>query len=338
MKINNPFKNKGFRVFIWKGALSVFIVYLVQIILQTYLLHTAFFSNYLDIPQAFQLGKGVIFLSITNTALFGFVVFVMLTYKELFKVEHYKFEYKQMVFLFITIVFLALHYILKYLISQNLEYFSQAPLFWGIIKVVIQIFFILSIVLMVYGKNFIVYLLAKFKKQIVITLLVSVSFFILMLLVQNLWTYFSSVISNILYHVFSLFFNNVTYQPFVTSFTMTEGGGPLLGIGSFKAIIGKPCSGIDSFLLFTSLYTLIFILDYKRLKKGLTTVLFFVGALGMFITNILRILLLFIVGAYIDPKFAVGMFHTNAGWILFIFYFFIFWYFASKFVYVENKE
>jgi exosortase/archaeosortase family protein len=117
---------------------------------------------------------------------------------------------------------------------------------------------------------------------------------------------------------------------------MAEGGGPLLGINNFRAIVGKSCSGIDSFLLFTSLYTLIFILDYKRLKKKLAILLYFLGIVGMFFVNILRIFLLFIIGAYIDAKFAVGLFHTNAGWVLFLGYFFIYWIIVSKYIYIKG--
>ena len=82
---------------------------------------------------------------------------------------------------------------------------------------------------------------------------------------------------------------------------------------------------------------MIFILDYKRLKKKVAIPLYFVGIIGMFLTNIIRILLLFIVGAYWSPKFAVGMFHSNVGWILFIAYFAIFWWIASKYVYKKKK-
>jgi exosortase/archaeosortase family protein len=130
----------------------------------------------------------------------------------------------------------------------------------------------------------------------------------------------------------------VELTPFVPIASMSEGGGPSLRLGEFSAIIGKPCSGIDSLLLFTSLFTLIFILDHKNLKKGLSIYFFFVGAIGMFITNALRILVLFLVGNYISAELAIGLFHTNVGWILFIAYFGLFWWIASKFVYKNQKK
>ncbi len=83
---------------------------------------------------------------------------------------------------------------------------------------------------------------------------------------------------------------------------------------------------------------ILYFIYHKKLKIPLTIALFFIGALGMFLTNILRIFILFIVGAHISPDLAVGLFHTNVGWILFILYFFIFWYIASKFVYKKSIE
>jgi exosortase/archaeosortase family protein len=232
-----------------------------------------------------------------------------------------------------SVILLVAVYIFNYIVNKNISFFLQMPQLWAILKILLIISFAIALGIGIFGLEFLRYFIKDYKKELLEFIGITLAFFFLMLLVQNLWTYFSSIISNILYYVFSIFFHNVSYQPYVTSFTMTEGGGPMLGINGFKAIIGKPCSGIDSFLLFTSLYALIFIMDYKRIKKGLAIALFFIGAVGMFFVNVLRILLLFIVGAYIDAKFAVGMFHTNAGWILFILYFFIFWWIASGHIY-----
>ena len=334
----NPFKNKGFRNLTIKGVIFLAIIILIQKGISLLLVGSTFFQEFLDIPSQFQIGKGVISLSITNALIFGVVVFIMLTYKKIFTIKNYKIKGNQIWFILLSVFFLILHYIFKAIINWNLQFFSQAPIFWGIIKIVIQLLFAAALFVGIFGVEFTKYLFKNLKKQILITVIVTIIFFILMILIQNLWTYFSGAISEILYRVFSIFFNNVTYQPYVTSFTMQEGGGPLLGINNFLAIIGKPCSGIDSFLLFTGLYTLIFILDYRRLKKKVAIPLYFVGIIGMFLTNVLRILLLFIVGAYWSPSFAVGMFHNNAGWILFIGYFFVFWWAASKYVYKSRNK
>lgn len=336
--IRDIFKNKGFIDFIIKGIIFVAIIFVILKLVDLFFVDSWLFQQYLDIPNSFQIGKGVIAISITNALIFGVVVFIVFTFKQLLGMRKFKFEARQLWFIIPAIFFFLLHYYLKFLINQNLDFFSRTPLFWAILKIFIQLLFAASVFLAVYGLDFTKYFFNRFRKQIAIVIITTVCFFILMMFVQNLWTYFSSIISEIIYRVFSIFFNDITYRPFVASFTMTEGGGPLLGIGDFMAIVGKACSGIDSFLLFTSLYALIFIIDYKRLKKGPAILAYFIGIVGMFITNVLRIMLLFMVGEYIDAKFAIGLFHTNIGWILFIVYFFIYWYIVSRFLYKDSKK
>jgi exosortase/archaeosortase family protein len=216
---------------------------------------------------------------------------------------------------------------------MNLEFFLQVPLLWGIVKVLLYVLLLLLLLISIYGFEFVRYLLIEFRKEIIIFSTVSIGFFIVMLLFQNLWIIFSSGISKFLFWIFSLFFRNVQYYPYIASDTMTEGGGPLLVLGNFSAIIGKPCSGIDSLLLFISLYVLIYCLDYRQIKRVLAAVLFMVGICGMFLVNIFRIFLLFVLGAYVSEEFAVGLFHANVGWILFIVYFGVYWFLASKIIY-----
>ncbi|MEM4710902.1 MAG: archaeosortase/exosortase family protein [Candidatus Woesearchaeota archaeon] len=333
MNLKNLFGNKNFRLFVFKILLFIFLGIGINIFINVFFKYTYLFRTYLSIPQDFYLEAPNIRTIVLNALLFGVVAFIIRYYKKLLSIKYFKFQKHQWIFIFLSMFFLLGQYLFKYIVNRNTDFFLQAPVFWGIVKILINVLFVISLYFAIFGIPFTKYMFKTFRKEIFFFLLLSVAFFFLMLLVQNLWTYFSAAISKILFLIFSLFFDNVTYKPFVASFTMAEGGGPLLGINNFRAIVGKPCSGIDSFLLFTSLYALIFILDYKKLKKGLAVLFFFIGAIGMFLTNALRILLLFIIGAYYDPKFAVGMFHTNAGWVLFIIYFFIYWWIVSRFIY-----
>jgi exosortase/archaeosortase family protein len=331
--MENPLKNKGFRSFIIKILLFLLLIIAIQLLVGVIFSGNTFYKKYLSVPKEVLLELPNIRTILINAFLFGIVSFIILSYKRLLKIPDFRFKKIQIVFLISSAVIFFLKYYFNFLVNKNTAYFLQLPIFWGVVKILINILFVLVLALAIFGLDFIKYFLKNYKKEILWFCILSIVFFFLMLLVQNLWTVFSGVISKILYYIFSLFFNNVTYRPYVVSFTMQEGGGPLLGINSFRAIVGKPCSGIDSFLLFTSLYALIFIMDYKKLNKTKAIVTFVVGAIGMFLVNLIRIFLLFIVGAYIDAKFAVGLFHTNVGWILFIIYFFVFWTVTSKFVY-----
>jgi len=331
--MENPFKRVGFRSFVIKTIILIGLIIFIDLLIAVIFKNTVFFKKYLDIPKLFILPISNLKTTLLNSALFGVVVFCIISYKKILDIKKFEFRTNQTALILLAVIVLFFQYFYRFLINKNLDFFSRNYMLWAIIKILITIIYMLILIVGIYGIDFVKYILKDYKKEIVICLSVSISFFFLMILVQNLWTYFSSFISNILYHIFSVFFNNVTYQPYVTSFTMSEGGGPLLGINSFKAIIGKPCSGIDSFLLFTCLYAIIYVLEYKRIRKGLAIILFFVGALGMFLTNILRIFLLFIIGAFWNPEFAIGMFHSNVGWILFLVYFFIFWTIVSKTIY-----
>ncbi|MEM2956610.1 MAG: archaeosortase/exosortase family protein [Candidatus Pacearchaeota archaeon] len=66
--------------------------------------------------------------------------------------------------------------------------------------------------------------------------------------------------------------------------------------------------------------------EWKKINKAKMFLIFPFGLIGMFLTNVLRITSIIIVGRYISQEFAVTTFHSNIGWILFIVYFMIFWY------------
>ena len=331
------FKNVGFKNFIIKLVLWIVISIGVSIIASLIISNTQFFKSFLDIPKEFYISIIGGRTLLINAFLFGIVTFVILSYKKLEKIKKFKFQKHQILFAFLALLSLIGFYIFKYLINRNVDFFLQSPILWGIVKILITLVFIIFTGMAVFGFPFIRYFLKNYRKEIGYFVIFTMGFFFLMLLVQNAWSYFSSSISEILYRIFSLFFDNVTYKPFVSSFTMSEGGGPLLGINNFTALIGKPCSGIDSLLLFTSVFTLLMVLDYKRVYKVRAAIAFVIGAIGMFIVNLVRILLLFIVGAYIDPKLAIGLFHTNIGWILFIVYGLFFYWVALKFIYKKKN-
>ena len=99
---------------------------------------------------------------------------------------------------------------------------------------------------------------------------------------------------------------------------------------SFSAGIAKTCSGIDSIFLFTALYLGVLAWDWKILNKKKMLVMFIPGLVGAFMLNIVRIFLLFLIGANISRDFALNAFHTNASAVLFLVYFAIFWWIFYK--------
>jgi len=103
--------------------------------------------------------------------------------------------------------------------------------------------------------------------------------------------------------------------------TLTVDNAPWVTVGKFSAVVGPPCTGITSLILFTGLFLFVVILDWKKINKKSILWMYPIGAVGMFILAFMRLYLLFLIGANYSPKFAMAGFHNNASWIIFVLYF-----------------
>lgn len=168
----------------------------------------------------------------------------------------------------------------------------------------------------------------EFTLQIWITTTLTVVAYFLLMFFQSLWPYFSYSITIILYGMFSPFYP--TYLELRES--------PFLDVSGFGVSIGAPCSGIESLFLFAAFSIGIYALDHKKIKNTPFWIATVIGIVGIYFVNILRLFLLVLTGIYISPDFAVGMFHTNVGWILFVIYFLFYYYIIRKFIYTSKPS
>ena len=336
--MKNPLKYKGIRQIALRIIIFVLVLMGTQYLISNFLTTTTFYHNYLEISSKFQLLPFIQRIIFINALIFGFIAFTIRNYRSLKKETIPKFEFSQLSFFLLATSILASHYFLKFMIKSFPSFFDTAPVLWGLIKLAIIGIYATGIAISIFGAKFTVIFAKKYYKSIILFFILTLAFFALMFVVQGFWTLFSGGVAGVLHVVFELLYENVYYKPEYTAFTLSKEGGTTLGVNNFIVGIGKPCSGIDSMLLFISLYLLILIMDWERLNKKKAIILFFLGAVGMYLTNILRIFVLFLVGIHISPKFAVGVFHTNIGWILFILYFFVFWSIGSKWVYNKKKR
>lgn len=102
------------------------------------------------------------------------------------------------------------------------------------------------------------------------------------------------------------------------TYSFADSSSALFTSRSFSAGIGTQCSGIESSVLFVSLFFLIYIIERKRIisnKKFFSWGL--VGFGFAFILNILRVTALMFIGHY-NPEFAINAFHTYSATILFL--------------------
>jgi exosortase/archaeosortase family protein len=256
------------------------------------------------------------------------ILFFALYYKEkISKVEHAKQNYLHSAILVISgIATVAIYYFLRYIanVYNITSGFWFYLIFLGSILLLILAFaqFAIAVFSLKYLKD----IYKELKTQIWITAILTIVAYFLLMLFQSLWPYFSYTITRILYSMFNHFFP--TY--------MELGQTPIMDVNGFVVSIGAPCSGIESLFLFAAFSIGIYALDHKRIKTTPFWVATAIGIVGIYFVNILRLFLLILTGIYISPDFAVGMFHTNVGWILFVIYFLIYYYIIRKFIYTKS--
>ena len=100
------------------------------------------------------------------------------------------------------------------------------------------------------------------------------------------------------------------------AYLMLGEGDPTLGVGSFKVIIGPACSGIESLTLFLGLFMLLMVYEQSNLNLRRAGIVLLVGLIGTYVLNVIRIAAILLIGIK-NPTFAVGLFHSQAGWMLF---------------------
>ncbi|MEA3515425.1 MAG: archaeosortase/exosortase family protein [Nanoarchaeota archaeon] len=73
---------------------------------------------------------------------------------------------------------------------------------------------------------------------------------------------------------------------------------------------------MDSILFFIAFFSALFVLDHNKIKRKSYIIFFIIGFIGMLFINVLRLLLLILVGLHISEELAGGIFHTNAACII----------------------
>ncbi|HEY7773964.1 MAG TPA: exosortase E/protease, VPEID-CTERM system, partial [Marinagarivorans sp.] len=92
----------------------------------------------------------------------------------------------------------------------------------------------------------------------------------------------------------------------------------IMGVGDFYVHVASACSGYEGIGLVVA-FTAIYLWVYKnefRFPQAL--LLFPLGAMCIWLLNSVRIAALVVLGAYVSPEVAVGGFHSQAGWLMFI--------------------
>ena len=241
--------------------------------------------------------------------LFSIACFAILYREKLLKLGKFKHSVLDFLFIILSFSLLATFYLLELHIDKMSITITNIIL---VHTLFLSIF--LFLLLGVYGLKFIRTFINHFKKEILYFVVFGLVAGSLMSLVWKSWPYFSLIVLKIVNFLLGLIDKNVEI---VSSDVLIFKG--------FAAKIGEACSGVYSIFLFTALYLFIVFLDWKRINKKKAFLVFIPAVLGAFFVNVLRVFLIFIVGAYISEDIALGLYHSYTGMVLFLIYFTLFW-------------
>jgi exosortase/archaeosortase family protein len=82
----------------------------------------------------------------------------------------------------------------------------------------------------------------------------------------------------------------------------------------------------------------IIILGWANINKLKAFSLLPLGIILSMVINAIRIYFILVAGALVSPKFAMGAFHANIGWILFSAYFLGFVFFTYDWMLIKKKR
>jgi len=317
--------DKNFRNFLLKVIIFVGLIFLSRVVFQ-------FPVEYFHLKVFQQSSLTRIFSKIDGLQVITLlsILFGLYYTDRISKLDHPKHRWMKSILLFIGAeVTIAVYYIIR----ASANYYEITG---GLLLFLIQLAILVSLglafmlfMVAVFDSDYINKFFKEFKKEIIIFIIIAIALYNALITFQRQWLLLSSGITTILAWLLSLFYSTV-------STAMNASGGPILRAQGFGVSIGPPCSGIDSMLLFIAFFAALFTLDRKIIRKWLYGLFFIIGLAGVYVINVLRLFLLMLAGIYISPRFAVGLFHTNAGWILFVLYFLLYYWFIRKFIYKKG--
>jgi exosortase/archaeosortase family protein len=210
----------------------------------------------------------------------------------------------------LTALLVTAFYLGAWHVKRSPELAASQPILWGAVLHTTFIVMFLCLGYAVFHPRFVRRFVKDFRKEILVCLGIGVAFYASMQLVWKSWELLSFGVSRLVYAALRVFPSDPLLIPPQT-----------ISVQGFGVYIGEACSGVFSIFLFTCLYLLIVALDWKKISHWKAVALFPLAVIGLFLTNVLRVYLIVLVGVYYDPVFAVNLFHSYVGMLLFIAFF-----------------
>jgi len=288
---------KGFKEFVVKTGVFLGLFVLISFVIGQRIVASALLMGF----------KIFIYGGMGKILLFSILGFVLLYRDRLFKLESYRYERGNILFLVASLVSTVLFYVLE----LNIDLFVPTILNILLVHLLFLSIFVF-LALGIFGIGFVKYFVREFKRELLYFLCFGVVVYSLMYQVWKLWPILSLVVTR----VSSYFLGLIGDVSLIDKYTISFNG--------FAAQIGEACSGVYSIFIFSALYLFAVILDWKKMVKWKAVVLFVPALIGAFLVNIFRVFLLFVVGAFWSREMAVGLYHSYTGMIFFLIYFGIF--------------
>ncbi len=304
--------NKGFKEFLIKSGVFVVLFVLIQLFVMGAVDDT-FLPEEIKLFAMDDLAEAVFFV---------LIIFLALNKDKILKIKEYVVGIKERILSVLLIILLfPVYFQYKRFMLANIEMVKESLWFFTSIEYLILFVILFFLIMLVFGFKFIKDFFKEYKKGLSLVLIGVIIVYNLIRQFQNLWPYLSGFVGKSTVYLLG-FFGDASLR--------FSNNLPVVMFNNFGAGIAKTCSGIDSIFLFTALYLGVLAWDYKILNKKKMLIMFIPGVVGAFMLNILRIFVLFIIGAYWSRDFALNAFHTNASAILFLIYFGVFWWLLYK--------
>lgn len=291
-------KNKNFKQFLIKTAIFVAAFILISMLIGQKIVASSLLMDF----------KIFIYGGLGKILLFSILGFILLYRDKLLKIKNYKFKKTNIPYLIISLLTTISFYILE----LNIDKIKINIINTILIHTLFLSIFI-SLIIGIFGIQFIKTFYKQYKKELRIFLAFGIITYSLMNLVWNLWPYLSRIVTKVSQYLLSFLGPTST----IDTYTIIHKG--------FIVKIGEACSGIYSIFIFSALYLLAILLDWKKLNKIKAMLTFIPALIGAFLVNILRVFLLMVIGANYSREIAVGLYHSYTGMIFFLIYFAIFW-------------
>jgi len=154
----------------------------------------------------------------------------------------------------------------------------------------------------------------RYHSELLAALVVLLTFFPYRLFMLA-WPRYSAILGRLVY---------LGALPFVPGLEYLAAANPVVAGPKLWVEIAFYCSGIEGVYLFDYLFGLIVLMEWSRLNKRRALAGYGLGLAAILAANVLRIILMVVIGNLISPAIGAGRFHVHAGWVFFSVAFLVF--------------